>query len=312
MESGSFGTVRGTPVKIASSGPIVRPGADHNYGEITMLRTVAVVVSIIAFTEIAAAADLAYKPPLPVAPAFTWTGWYIGGNAGYDWNDNVDVSSNFSCPSSPCPIGLNESFATISAASSQSISAKGFNAGVQAGYNWQTGSLVLGIEADVGTMDLSGQRSATVTSPSGFTFSPSTSVGTDALATVRGRLGWAVAPTVLLYGTGGLAVSDPNIHNTFSGDADSSNPDIAGPANGASTNERTRAGWAAGGGIEWSFAQHWSVKAEYLRADFGLITTSASVNAPTMSGISPPPNVFSTSTDLKANLVRVGINYLFQ
>jgi len=274
-------------------------------------RIVAVAVSIIAFTQIAAAADLAYKAPSPVAPVFTWTGWYIGANAGYDWNNNVDVSSSFSCPDLPCPINRDTNLADISAASSQSISAKGFNGGIQAGYNWQTGSLVLGIESDVGIMNLSGQQSLTITSRSGLlTFSPSTSIGTDALATVRGRLGWAVAPTVLLYGTGGLAVTDPNVHNTFSDSV--SNPNtVIGPANGASSNERTRAGWTAGGGVEWAFAPHWSVKAEYLYADFGSIITTASVNAPNAT-ISVTPNVFSTSVDVKANLVRVGINYLFQ
>jgi outer membrane immunogenic protein len=110
-----------------------------------------------------------------------------------------------------------------------------------------------------------------------------------------------VVPAVLLYGTGGLAVTNAKVSNPY---FTTNNPHDT--ASGSSSNSETRAGWTVGGGVEWAFAEYWSVKAEYLYVDFGSISTSANVTLPPFN-----PNVFSTSADLKANIVRVGINYRF-
>src|SRR5579863_5533481 len=72
----------------------------------------------------AAAADLPhpsyYTAPAPLS-AYSWTGPYLGGNLGYEWGT---TSNNPTRPS-------------------------GFAGGVEGGYNWQTGQLVLGGEADI-------------------------------------------------------------------------------------------------------------------------------------------------------------------
>jgi outer membrane immunogenic protein len=218
----------------------------------------------------------------------------------------VGVSSSFTCPAglaADCPVTVPANLANITAAASQSISANGFTGGIQAGYNWQNGGLVLGIESDFDAFKLKGSRSEAV--PSATTssiFNPSTSVDTDWLFTLRGRLGWAVVPTVLLYGTGGLAVTDAKVSNSYT---TTNNPNNV--SSGASSHSETRAGWTAGGGIEWAFAQNWSVKVEYLFVDFGSISTSANVGDPTFAN----QNLLSTSVDVKANIVRAGINYRF-
>jgi outer membrane immunogenic protein len=76
---------------------------------------------------------------------------------------------------------------------------------------------------------------------------------------------------------------------------------------GASSNNVTKAGWTNGGGVEWMCAPQWSVKAEYLYVDFGSVSTTLVTNR----AFGVFPNSMSTSADLKANIVRVGLNYKF-
>ena len=76
----------------------------------------------------------------------------------------------------------------------------------------------------------------------------------DYVATARGRVGYATGPW-LAYATGGLAWAGERFLNS--------------PANG--TDEKvlnTRLGWAAGGGLEYGFAPHWSARLEYLYSRF--------------------------------------------
>src|SRR5476649_520170 len=87
---------------------------------------------------------------------------------------------------------------------SNSASASAWLAGAQAGYNWQRGSVVYGLEADISGTGLKSTMNTTLQSlfvppPTAFTTS-----SIDWYGTVRGRLGWATGP-VMFYGTGGLA-----------------------------------------------------------------------------------------------------------
>ena len=96
-------------------------------------------------------------------------------------------------------------------------------------------------------------------------------------------------------------MTDAKISNSYS---TTNNPGDT--AAGASSSSKTLAGWIVGGGVEWAFAQNWTVKAEYLYADFGSVSTSANVNSTFAN-----PNLFSSSADFKANIVRAGLNYKF-
>jgi outer membrane immunogenic protein len=124
-----------------------------------------------AQTICAMAADLG---PVNVAPpvAFTWTGFYLGGNVGGAWST---IQNN----------GLG---------GGNSSSVMG---GVSAGYNWQFApSWIAGIEGDAGWADL--------TVPAG-------SGDVNWIGSVRARLGWTAAPTTLVYATGGVAWSTVSI-----------------------------------------------------------------------------------------------------
>jgi outer membrane immunogenic protein len=160
----------------------------------------------------ASAADLDFMPA-PPPPVFvpTWAGFYIGGHIGYgeaDFDTRVDldyfddINSNF-----------DDSYSF-----GNSLTMDGLIGGVQGGYNWQINQLVLGIEADISFTDW-GQSSSSFDSsdvlrlgaPGGldadeYAFG-STSADIDFLASVRGRLGFAMN-NFLLYGTGGIAWAD--------------------------------------------------------------------------------------------------------
>lgn len=136
----------------------------------------------------ATAADLpARKGPVmaPVyAPVFTWTGFYVGGNAGYGWG-NVNAGNTFATRT--VTIGDTD----------------GFVGGGQIGYNYQMGQFVLGLEADIQGADLK-------TGSNVF----GDSVSTDYYGTVRARVGVAF-DRILPYVTGGWAYG--NVKTTIGG-----------------------------------------------------------------------------------------------
>ena len=109
-------------------------------------------------------------------------------------------------------------------------------------------------------------------------------------------------PNLLIYATGGLALTTIKVANSFR-DAVG-----GGPAFGADSNSDLKVGWTIGGGAEWMLTRNWTVKAEYLYVDFGRVSASANVT----DGLLPPANsLLTTSSDLTAQIMRVGINYRF-
>ena len=100
------------------------------------------------------------------------------------------------------------------AVGSNSASSGSWLAGGQAGYNWQNGSVVYGVEADIaGT----GLKSTLDTSLQAFFNPVPTATATSSIdwyGTVRGRVGWATGP-VMFYGTGGLAYGRTNVNSTL-------------------------------------------------------------------------------------------------
>jgi outer membrane immunogenic protein len=252
----------------------------------------------------AMAADLPMKagPPAMVAELFNWGGFYVGGNAGYDWGR----ASFYAVETAPAPF-LPIDVAAVSTASSPRLKPSGFTGGGQAGYNWQAGGVVFGVEADIeafrlrssitGTFPFPSTLPGGVAGPPTVFFTPTTSVATDWLFTARDRIGWA-NDHWLLYATGGLAVTKmsssqsvaqvaPFVFNTLASD--------------------TRVGWTVGAGFEYMLARNWSVKGEYLYLDFGSLNGTG-VLTPAVAGLGL---TFTNSMRLIANIARVGVNYHF-
>jgi len=282
----------------------------------------------------AVAADLpsrkapAYLPPPPPP----WTGFYAGLNAGgtFGADDGVTVGNGalYATPF-PAPALAQSSALAASAAGTfgpLSTNNGGFIGGGQVGYNYQLGSaglnaFLVGIEADI--QGIAGSNS----SVSAFGAAPMPLVGPgfnvfsatqatrqlDYLGTVRGRLGFLVTQTLLLYGTGGLAYggvsSSTSVLQGFSA--------FTGPTGqawgAAGSYSDTRVGWTAGGGVEWMFMPNWSAKVEYLYCDLGTVSYSSGVTGSFLTGTGAPLflNGVTTSTRFNGHIVRVGVNYHF-
>jgi outer membrane immunogenic protein len=259
-------------------------------------------VALAGLTFPSAAADLGARPitKAPVmapAPVFTWTGCYVGGNVGFGFSNNNDMTL---APSAD-PVSTafwGPAFAAGAAPSLFPLGPNGVIGGGQVGCNWQMGAFVLGLETDFqgsGMDDTVGIATAVPGfAPGVFTASQSL----DWFGTVRGRLGFAAGPW-LFYGTGGLAYGRVGYGLNFAFPATADFHTI-----GLSN---TETGWTAGGGIEWAFAPNWSIKAEYLFIDLGDTTI---VTAP--SGRAA--NLATTLTSNFSNqyqLVRLGVNWKF-
>jgi outer membrane immunogenic protein len=172
----------------------------------------AAALTLAGWTVSAQAADFSYNSRAPLTVnqplnAYSWAGPYLGGNLGYEWGS---VDNNPTKPS-------------------------GFVLGAQAGYNWQTGPWVFGVEGDI---EVTGADD---------TFA-SWKFSNPWFGTVRGRGGYAFS-NVLFYATAGLAFGE-----------------LRGETFGLSESH-TNAGWTAGVGAEFGLAPNWSAKIEYLYVD---------------------------------------------
>ncbi|HYI27380.1 MAG TPA: outer membrane protein, partial [Bradyrhizobium sp.] len=157
--------------------------------EVGMRRVLFSAIGLLALSATCvSAADIprpAYKAPAVYAPVFTWTGGYIGINAGYGWGRS--------------------DFGFLGGDADPS----GAVAGLTLGYNWQAmGSpWVFGIEGDINWSDIRGGF-VSAACPFGC------ETRNEWFGTARGRVGYAV-DRVMLYATGGLAFGE--VSTTFNG-----------------------------------------------------------------------------------------------
>ena len=267
------------------------------------------------------------KAPLAVPVAFSWTGFYIGVNAGGSWSDdNVQYSSPFTGPgnsfavcgapaavalpavTAPNPFNLNGTCSDNSTS---------FAGGGQIGYNWQSGAIVYGLEADVMWRDHSSNsfvrfgNNPTAGAPMGSiaTDTAYLSSSQGVFGTFRGRLGYAPAAfggaNWLLYITGGLAVG--TVEHTVTEVLAPGNACVAigGTTCRTASDNQTKAGWTVGAGFEVAFARNWSVGAEYLFVDLGQTSL-------TLVPIGGSFTNTSTSTwDNQSHIARAKLNYRF-
>ncbi len=274
-----------------------------------------------ASAECAFAADMPLAPPLPSAPpaGLRWSGFYAGLNAGAAFGsfDPKTTTSPGTYLTDPADI------AAINAAGAQSIKPTGFTGGAQAGYNWQWGSWVAGIEADYDFMHLRGAaNSGAVAYPHGpgfgyvvgGVFYPinqfviGSYADADWLATVRSRIG-LVQDNWMFYATGGVALTQANDSFVFT-DGAAGVSTLALEA--ARINNALKVGYVVGGGVEAGITDRLSVRAEYLHVGFGATTAApATNNLPTVLAGFPSraSQSFAQSASLSADIVRVGLDY---
>ena len=254
------------------------------------------------------------------ADSDSWKGFYIGGNVGGTTSNHSLVTSTAFCGGFTTPTGCyfaQSSVDLVNRAGNRQAKPKGFTGGVQAGYNFQAGNFVAGIEADFNSarqnQTVSGRDTYTNVSP-GFPFQVTQTIKTDWLMTVRPRAGFT-AGKALIYGTGGLAVTNINYQMNFEDFPGA----FASKATASNTIKETKAGWTAGAGAEFKVSDKWSVKGEYLYTQFNTSGTTNNgsfvfTNASAIPSGSPtlvPNQIFTNNVKLKSNNFRFGFNYRF-
>ena len=284
-----------------------------------------------AATTIAGSAYAADLPSRKVAPAYvapapvvSWTGFYIGLNAGvtFGGSNGVVVSST--------PIFAYPTLSAFGISQFNNVTAQGNGVapvgnrlgglvGGQIGWNWQSGAFVAGIEADIqgvfgsGSTDPSVSLLNTTVVNSGSLGIIQASRKTDWLGTLRGRVGYLVTPSLLAYVTGGLAYG--GVKSSAAIYSQSQFPVVGdvGPVGSGGAFSGTRLGWTVGAGGEWKFASNWSAKLEYLYYDLGSVTYSAGARtARELGGVLVAWTHASTaSTRFNGHIVRAGLNYHF-
>lgn len=181
-------------------------------------------------TDLPVKAPMVTKAPI-AAPRYDWSGYYVGGHLGYIWGrarveeDGVETEHN--------------------------ASTDGVIGGVLAGYNWQSGPVVFGVEGDFGWTHAHGVGVAITTvttqAPNNYDLNWTTHA--------RGRVGYA-ANDWLFYVAGGFALADLDFQE------------------GAITTTQVITGgkyygWSVGGGVEHAFTHNLVGRVEYLYDDFG-------------------------------------------
>jgi outer membrane immunogenic protein len=249
-------------------------------------------VAAIGFGSTAVAADLPARMPVKappmVAPAFTWTGCYIGGFVGGAAQSRgvnaFDRNAYNGVPRDAWGYDLDSSVI----------------GGGTLGCNYQpVGSpFVLGLEGEVGYMRLTGSAFDPFTSVFNATTGQilsSTRVG-DWYGMITGRVGYSW-DRALIYAKGGAAFVNVNTAVT----------DFVGVNQiAAANNGDMRATWTVGGGVEWAFDPNWSVKAEYMF--IGLHNS----NDQAACGVANTGGTFCWDHDLQGiHTAKVGLNYRF-
>lgn len=253
------------------------------------------------------------------ADSDSWKGFYIGGNVGGTVANHSLVTSTAFCGGfnvNNCYFAQS-SVDLINRTGNQEAKPKGFTGGVQAGYNFQSGNFVAGVEADFNSarqnQTVSGRDNYTNVTPQ-YPFQVTQTIKTDWLMTVRPRAGWT-AGKALIYGTGGLAVTNVNYQLNF----EDFPPANFSKATASKTIKETKAGWTAGAGAEFKVSDKWSVKGEYLYTQFNTSGTTNngsfvflnSSGVPTGTPVLVPNQVFTSNVKLKSNNFRFGFNYRF-
>jgi outer membrane immunogenic protein len=253
----------------------------------------------------AIAADLPTRKSPPVfepSAAFTWTGFYFGGNVGGAFSSN-----SFSADPTP---GTNINAAAANAATVNGTGKSdrtSFTGGGQAGYNQQFSNLVIGIEGDVEYIGGRRTRDTGNVAIGGVVIRDVDTMGSDWMATVRARLGWAMDRT-LIYATGGAAFADMQFsrsQNWSFADGCAIVGGLNSCHNGSASNN---VGWTAGGGIEYALTNNWILRAEYLYADFGKVKFTTANSGPGFAGA---PQTITHSDRNTVQLARIGVDYKF-
>lgn len=231
----------------------------------TTLRTALTSLALL-FSAAAGAADLrgVVLPPAPALPAlYGWSGIYAGLQAGYAWGSNR--------------VRIGDAAGPLAAISFRSDDDLAFG-GAHAGFNYQIGGIVLGIEGDVEALD-----NASRFAGAGLTGR----ITQNWQGSARARIGYAF-DRLMIYATGGASFTEyeRRVH------------DAAGFSERLTS---ARTGWNLGAGVNFAFTDHLILGAEYRYTDFGRNRFASSGAFPGLTG----------SQELTTHAARASVAYKF-
>ena len=265
-----------------------------------------IALTLLPFSAVAADLPMRSAAPSPIAytaPAFSWAGFYVGLNAGGAWATKC------------ADYGLNYGGSAYSGWDDNCRSSNTqLTGGAQVGYNFQSGNLVYGIEADINAVGSSNDSRREIRGPAGALLNSTfriTGVGDPGVfGTVRARLGFS-ANRALFYVTGGLAwasgTKDPSVE--FWSAARVGAPDVVFTRDGKGS-----MGWALGAGVEYAIANNWTLRAEYLYVDLGKEDNAWNCAAtPAYASACAGASAIDLSgrKSINFNVARLGVNYKF-
>ena len=256
-------------------------------GEMLKRFLVASVVAV-GFVGTANASDM------PVEAPADWTGFYVGIHGGYgggtfDYPMNVTTDLNF-----PSDISnLDYDFGA-------ELTSSGPFGGLQAGRNWQSDSIVLGVEGDIALSNITGEIEI-------YSDTADASIGggstVEWFGTARLRGGFLATSDLLIYATGGLASG--SVNSRYEVDAGS-----FGSLDGDTTERHM--GWTVGGGFEYAVTESISLKTEYLYVDLGEAEL-LDLDLVALADIEPEAGTanLSIDQDISFHTVKAGLNFHF-
>ena len=250
-------------------------------------------------------------PPVPaIVPVFAWTGPYGGIDFGYarchlktrgHWTGSGDATAI------ELPDGLRSS---IEATGSRRNSYAG---GVHVGYDFQFGSLVAGVVADVTALRL--KRSAVVAAEavdpaSGAAVAAAASASQQLywFGTLRSRVGWTPFERFMIYGTGGLAFGrvGQDVNGIIAASTADGGAEITRLGAFGKTGSGYRLGWVVGGGAEYAVTDNISIQGEYLHVDLNGRNVVTALPAPDTGKAA-----FGFKNGTTFDIVKAGVNYRF-
>jgi outer membrane immunogenic protein len=213
--------------------------------------------------------------PAHAAPAYNWSGCYLGLEGGVNWGNSQFY---YEYNAFPKAVGLAET---------NGVKPSGGLFGGTVGCSYQLSNWVLGIENDISWTNEMGTAKGTPPFNPFFTYQTKETW----LDTLRGRLGFAWDHW-FVYGTGGAAFAN---EGTL----------ICGPVPGCGSQSKSVIGWTAGAGVEYAFWGAWSLKLEFLHVDFGRRSI------PNLPASNPGFSLVPHDVTMIDYIVRGGVNYKF-
>ncbi len=238
------------------------------------------------------------------SPAFAEDGGsaYVGVSVGYGWS-TADATT--STVYSDTGYFASSSVDSINADGGMRLKPKAFAGGIDAGYDYRTGGMLIGIAADISVLNDTASASVTTVYPCciGTDYTLQQTAKTKWMTTIRAKLGIDAGPATV-YATGGWAGEKVEYAALFT--------DTFATANESASSKKFRSGWVVGGGADIKVGGNWSIQPEFLHAEFGTMTVpGGTLTAYTLPTVSYPTNTFTHALKLRTDVVRVGAHYHF-